>query len=400
MKTIRLWAALSLQGLKALFRRGPRTVLLLVLCAALPLGAGPAAAALLQGGVSFSGIHLALTAPEGDNTPATLMQFIGGMKDVSRYCTFEVMEEDEARQALRDGSVSAILTLPENFLQGIMDGSNPAVRLTVPQDKPLESLLTYWVGQSATDLLSAAQAAVYAVLDLYRETEFTELSWNTVLLDINMKCIQWVLNRDGTFQEVRVSAAGTLPVSLHYSLSILGYLGLAAAPLFFDLYTPSRLQARRRLRAVGWKSGICCVSDLTASSLILYLILAAGLGAITRSPKALLYAMPMALLCALFAALCCLLCKGAAGSGGTAFVFALVFLGLAGGILPPALLPTTIRNISWLSPISWMRAFAAGCAGYPMETRTLVATGVSIALLFVLCQLLYAHRVSEQEVAA
>ena len=214
-----------------------------------------------------------------------------------------------------------------------------------------------------------------------------------------MKCIQWVLNRDGTFQEVKVSASGVLPVSLHYSLSILGYLGLAAAPLFFDLYTPPRLQARRRLRAVGWQSGLCCFSDLTASSFILYLILAAGLGAITRSPKALLYAIPMAILCALFAALCCLLCRGAAGSGGTAFVLALVFLGLAGGILPPALLPKAIRDISWLSPISWLRTLSAGCAGYPMENQILIAAGAAIVLLFVLCQLLYTHRVSEREVA-
>ena len=107
---------------------------------------------------------LAVTAPEGDPVPGLLEQYMGNMRDVRQYCTFRAMDGAEAAAALESGEVTAILVLPENFIQGVTDGSNPDVRLVVSGDRPLESLLTLWVGQSAADLLSSFQAGVYAVL--------------------------------------------------------------------------------------------------------------------------------------------------------------------------------------------------------------------------------------------
>ena len=65
------------------------------------------------------------------------------------------MEEHEALEALKNGEVTAVLALPENFIQGVMWGTNPNLRLIVSGDRPLESLLLLWVGQSASDILSA-----------------------------------------------------------------------------------------------------------------------------------------------------------------------------------------------------------------------------------------------------
>ena len=54
---------------------------LALLCLLLPLGAGQAAGYLLTRGVAFSGVTLAVTAPDGDNIPQLLEQFMGDMED-------------------------------------------------------------------------------------------------------------------------------------------------------------------------------------------------------------------------------------------------------------------------------------------------------------------------------
>ena len=51
--------------------------------------------------------------------------------------------------------IQFVLALPEGFVSGILYGENPDVELIVPAERPLESLLTLWVGQSACDILAA-----------------------------------------------------------------------------------------------------------------------------------------------------------------------------------------------------------------------------------------------------
>lgn len=399
MKTIRFWGTSVIYAWKELCRRRWLLAGLVLLCLVLPLCVGPAAQTLLSDGVSFSAITLAVTAPEGDPIPGLLEQYMGNMRDVRQYCTFLAMDGAEAAAALERGDVTAVLELPENFIQGIMDGSNPNVRLVVSGDRPLESLLTLWVGQSAADLLSSFQAGVYAVLDLYRASAPDGLSWNQAVADINLRYIQWTLNRQNLFVLRQVSAAQTLPVRLHYGLSVLAYLGLSLAPLFSGLYASRRLTSMRRLRCLGRGSLLSYLSDLAACTAVIFplavipVALLAG-GAILSALGA---AAVFALLCAVFGSLCCLVTANAAGCGGLAFAAALAAMGAAGGILPPVMLPRTLRELSWLSPVAWLRSVAAMPAGYQAENRTLIAAAAATLVMAALSALLYHRRVTRQE---
>ena len=110
---------------------------LILLCFLLPLAAGQAAGRLLSRGVDFSGVTLAISAPEGDDTPALLEQYMGGMEDIRQYCTVLAMEEGEALDALEAGEVTAVLILPEGFIRGVMYGYDPDLRLVVAGERPL-----------------------------------------------------------------------------------------------------------------------------------------------------------------------------------------------------------------------------------------------------------------------
>lgn len=395
MRHIRFFGTYLSLTLDRLCRRRRLLAGLVLLCLLLPLGAGRAAEALLSRGVDFSGVRLAVTAPEGDGVPQLLEQFLGDLEDLAQYCTFVALEEGEAMDALRRGAVTAVLVLPEDFIQGVMWGTNPDLRLVVAGDRPLESLLLLWVGQSAGDILAAFQSGVYAVLELYEQSPPPGLTRDQVVLDINLRYITLALDRAGMFQQVELSATQALPVPLHYALSLTACFALSAAPLFIPLYSGSWLSFQRRLRGVGrgaaagYLSGVCAGVP-TLLLLIFPTLLLAGEG----NPVFLLgAALLAALFGSLFASVCCLAAENAAGCALIAFGVSLPSLALAGGIVPPALLPGPVRRLSWLSPVTWLRQLAAWPMGYPPELSTWVCLALSAAGMAALALILYRRRV-------
>lgn len=372
---------------------------LALLCAALPLGAGQAAQQLLARGVELEGITLAISSPQGDGTAGQLEQYMGGMEDVAQYCRIVAMEEGEAMRALEAGEVTAVLALPQGFIQGVMEGENPDLELVVAGDRPLEALLLLWVGQSASDILSAFQGGVYAVLDLYRENPPPGLEWDRVVADINLRYITLALDRTGMFRQEAVSATGALPIQTHYGLSLLAYFLLSAAPLFAPAYTGSWLAFQRRLRGAGRSCLGGYAGGVAAGAGVMLVLIVPGLLACGGGrPLALAAAaVGMALFASLFSALCCLTASRDAGRGGLAFTVSLLSLFLAGGVIPPALLPEAVRRLLPLSPVTWLRQLAAWPMGYEAAPSTWACLGLSLAGMAALCLPLYRRRAEREE---
>ena len=374
---------------------------LVLLYLLLPLGAGQAAGHLLSQGVDFQGVTLAVTAPEGDGVPRQLEQYMGNMEDIAQYCRILAMGEEEALDALRRGEVTAVLALPKDFIHGVMRGTNPDLRLIVAGDRPLESLLLLWVGQSASDILAAFQSGVYAVLDLYEEAPPPGLDRDRVVLDINLRYIQLALDRGGLFRTEALSATGVLPVSLHYALALICYLALAAAPLFLPLYSGSRITFQRRLRCAGRGVAAGYFSAVFTGTGVLLLLLAPALlltgeGSVSARMTA---ALGMALFCALFSSVCCLALRSAASCGAVSFLAALLALALAGGIVPGALLPAGVRRLSPLSPVTWLMRLAALPMGYDLPLSSLAGLLLAGPGMLGAALALYRRRANCQEVA-
>ena len=374
---------------------------LALLCFLLPLGAGRAAERLLTQGVDFQGVTLAVTAPEGDNVPRLLEQYMGNMEDVAQYCKIVSMEESAATDALERGEITAVLVLPQDFIRGVMWGENPDLRLVVAGDRPLESLLLLWVGQSACDILSAFQAGVYAVLESYEQSPPPGLTRDQVVLDINLRYISLAAGRAGMFRTEMVSATPALPIPLHYALSLTVFFALAAAPVFVPLYSGDWLAFQRRLRAAGrgvWAGWLSALAAGAAALLLLLVpaLLAVGEGSV---PAAVWVALLISLFASLFVSVCCLAAGNAAGCGLLAFALCVLSLALAGGIVPPVLLPGPVRALVGLSPVTWLRQLAAGPMGYPVDGLSWVCLAVSAAGMTFLSLALYRRRVDRQEVS-
>lgn len=398
MDKLRFWKTYLVLTMGRLRRQLWLLAGLALLCFLLPFGVGEAARETLERGVEFSGVTLALTAPEGDDTPELLERYMGGMEDIAQYCRMVTMEEGEALEALAEGRVTAVLALPQDFIQGVMWGENPDLRLIVARDRPLEALLLLWVGQSATDILSGFQSGVYAVLELYDKAPPPELDRQRVLIDINLRYITLALDRNSMFALEELEVTGALPIALHYVLSLLSYFALAAAPVFLPLYTGSWMAFQRRLRGVrGYGAGLggaLAAATAVLTALLLPALLLTGEGALLARVGA---AVLMAGFASLFAAVCCLVAGNAAECGQLAFSVALAALLLGGGAIPPALLPGAVRELLWLSPVTWLRQLAAGLMGYGVSPGTWACLGLAAGAMGGAARFLYGRRAERGE---
>lgn len=373
---------------------------LTLLCILLPLAIGPAAEAALSEGVSFSGITLAVTAPEGDSLPELLERFVPNMKDVSEYCEVVALDRETAVRRLEQGEVTAVLVIPENLAQGIMDGTNPDVELIVSGDRPLEAMLTLSVGRSASDLLAAVQSGVYAVLETYLQQAPGHLSYGDVVSQINLRYIRWTLGRQKMFRVEPIAVTNQLPIGIHYGLSLLIYLGLSLAPLFMAVYDGGWVRAQKRYRAVGRGSLGFYVSSLTACTVALLPLLTVVSLVLLRGAVTTAFwtGALCAFVCGAFGTVCCLLTANTGSCGMLSFLSALVFLFLGGGVLPPVLLPRTLQKLMVLSPVTWLRStLALAVEEYELSPGYALAAGIAGLALAILGGVLYCRRADAGE---
>ncbi len=367
----------------------PLAGLVLVL-ALLPQRFGRRVESALTETAAMEELRLAVAAPEGDGTPELLEKLLGRMSDIREYCTFTAMGEEEARNALERGEVSAVLLLPENFIQAVQWGENPRVTLLVDETRrPLEALSTLWVGQSAMDLLTAVQTGIYAVLEV---TGGAGLDRDRVVEEINFLYAQSFLNRGGKFAREDMTPTGALPLARHYQLSLFAFLLLLLPVATAVWYQGAWPDSLGRLRRVGRGWGCGFLSALLSAFLVMAVI--AGISAAVlglAAGQALLCALVWGSFLASYCGLVALLTRSLAGCGTTSLLLAMASAFVAGGILPTALLPEGVAALGPLSPVSWLRDSMARSLGYGAEGNVWILP-VAAVVCAVLSALLYRRR--------
>lgn len=400
MEGFRLFFTLLSLTLRRIRRQFLPLAGLILLCCLLPELLGTGAEAALSQGAAFSGLHLALTAPDGDGVPEILEKYLNHMEDVRQYCQISAMDYDSALAALEEGRAAAVLALPEDFIRTVQQGGDPEVRLIVDSRRPLEGALALWVGRSASDLLAAVQSGIYAVLDAYDAAPFPGLSREQVVSEINLNYVRWVLRRGTLFRPETLSPTETLPIAIHYRLSFLWFLILSLAPLFAWNFQGAWPAAQARLRWSGrgplW--GYCAsltACGLTAGACVFPLL---AFWAKEASWSLAAASLLSGAFFAAYAAVCGTLTKTAAGCGGFSVLLALGTTVLSGGVVPPALLPEALRRVIPLTPAAWLRSLTAEFLGFPGMAHSRILLLFAAVLLACLAAPLYSRRVREQEV--
>jgi len=175
---------------------------------------------------AFAQIEVGVVSKEDAALTGLLVSFVEGMDSFEENCSFVLMDEDKAYEALERGDLYAAVFLPEGVLESILNGTNIPAKVVLSRAcSELETAVFKEVADAGGRLLSIAQAGIYAADALCIELKCRELIPQAENY-LNDAYLEYALNRETIFELEEVSATGKVGVIVYYGISLLLCRGL------------------------------------------------------------------------------------------------------------------------------------------------------------------------------
>lgn len=352
-------------------------------------------------------VEIGVVVREDNRMTRMALSYVENMESVSKLCRFRQVTEEEGFALLEKGEAAALILLPEQLVEGIMNGVNPSVDIWFPKYAGLEAMLFRELTESGAGLLRVAQAQIYGAEDAARLYGLTE-QLSGIEAQIDSDNLAFALDRLALYDDRTVSAFGTMNRIEFYLASGLVLFLLLAGMAMYPIVQREPEPFRRQLSRQGaghvwqwWCRWLCGFLYLIALAGILYgaaaavrrllpilgqqltvggypaagglMVSAGGAEAIHRLGYALL------IVTAVNTLICLLHSLAGSRTGGILliFLFSLGMVWLSGGLVPSLFLPETVQTIgAWLPTAYLIRA-----AGGLLTGQGGMVTGECVAAL-------------------
>ncbi len=206
--------------IKAAFKSLPKLIAATILFATLVGLVGFCGTKLLDNNHKNKRMDIALVLPPDADSYTTLaFSFLSDIDTVKNMCAFETIDREDAFEGLRNRSISAVILIPDNFVNHIMDGTNTPANIILPRSGVTsESMLFRTFVNAGVADLAAAQAGIYAVDDVCRYYTIEDgISQSEDFL--NPEYLSYALNRTECFKTETITSTGSLTTIEFYICS-------------------------------------------------------------------------------------------------------------------------------------------------------------------------------------
>lgn len=342
-------------------------------CACLLLTAVLVAAfsAIMQNAQVFQKVNIGIVIPEGESISRLATQYISSMDSVRSVCDFYYLDEQESVEQLKQGTLQAVVVLPEGFYHDVQVGINPPAQIYFPKDAAQNTQVFEELVTAGVSFLQTAEAGVYATLDTASyygiELQGAGLGDTIAYLFVNQ-----MLKRDSIYSARMLSSMGNLSVAEYYYAAGLVILLMMCGIQFGFLYGKRNRSVEDKLKIRGVGSirqsvvKILVMTEFLYVTGLLYYFAGIGIAGWTKTyfvfyQGTTWYA--LLLLCLGIAIYFHVLYELSGSSSQAAvFVFAVnvITISGAGVLIPEAYLGKGIAGISRFLPMKYWNVYAAG----------------------------------------
>jgi hypothetical protein len=205
---------LALEGKKSLIAARKSIVKFIVMLLLIAGGVLAVSLVMSDAGV-FQTAEIGVVIPEDENQTKMVAQFISNMDSVKSVCHFQYLDQKSALDALGEGSLDAVLSLPEQFYEDVDSGKNTPATIYFPENAPLNTRVFGELVTDGVSLLRTAEAGVYAAYDtagIYK-AELTNDQIGDVIPDLY---IYEAFDRTLVFQKSVYSSLGKADLYQYY----------------------------------------------------------------------------------------------------------------------------------------------------------------------------------------
>lgn len=338
---------------------------------------------------------------EEDRLTRMAFQYVENLESASQICHFVQMPENEGFRALEEGEIVALIVLPEQIVQGIMDGRNPTVDIFFPKNAGLEAMLLRELTESGAGLLRVAQAQIYGAYDTAAAYGMME-QLSVMESDIDSYNLAFALDRLAVYDTETVSATGRMSVLQYYAASGAVLFLLFSGMALYPVMRREPQAFRRQLARQGtggiwqgfcqWMSGFVCMALLICVVWLIWKVvgitapetaekitqaLSAGSRVDGMGVKIGILLLVMVTV-STYSYLLYSIAGSRTGSILLIFLFSVVMVYLSGGLVPSAFLSETVQKVGERLPTAHLILAVGGLyAGYGAGTLGRCAAGMS-----------------------
>jgi len=350
-------------SLKTFAQQKMRIISFFLLVALLCLGAGLAGNFLMTGQSIAGPISIAVVDLDNSFETGLIISAVTESSENYDLLTITSHTAESAKDALENGTVAAVITLPENFGRGIITGENIPFTVTYNQDMPLSSAFVRISADAFANMLRISQIGVYVTLNYAAMQELPPEQYNMIFMGVNMRFLNLVLNRDEIFISDIQSVTGGLLIWQAYFIAAYTALMMCAAFVMTDAIRRNF----NRLSLISLKNRgmslymvfLACVNAYFLLFLVLntglwlfanILLTALNMPLFALSTSMLMGVFVVAAILSAFAAMLTFAFENHLSAGAFTAVFMVISLFLSGGIIPVAFFSDSLQilsNIVW-----------------------------------------------------
>lgn len=326
---------------------------------------------IMQNAQVFQKVNIGIAIPEGESISRLATQYISSMDSVRSVCDFYYLDEQEAVEQLKQGTLQAVVVLPEGFYHDVQVGINPPAQIYFPKDAAQNTQVFEELVTAGVSFLQTAEAGVYAALDTasYYGVELQGAGLGDAIAYL---FAHQMLKRDSVYSAKMLSTMGNLSVAEYYYAAGLVILLMICGIQFGFLYGKRNRSVEDKLKIRGVGSlrqsvvKILVMTEFLYVTGLLYYFAGIGVAGWTKTyfvfyQGTTWYA--LMLLCLGIAIYFQVLYELSGSSSQAAvFVFAVNVITIigAGVLLPEAYLGKEIAGISRFLPMKYWNVYAAG----------------------------------------
>lgn len=351
--------------IKSTLRSLPRLLLCTAVFAVAVTALGICGNAILgRGGETAVSVRVAAVIPEGDSDIALAFQLIANMDSLKSVCKFETLDIDTALAKLDRGELSAVIEIPEGFIDSLMYGQNTPGNVIIPENAGMESLLFCSLIGAGAQFLSYSEAGIYAVGDLLQSYAFQD-SVSSVQDALYDYYIAYTMNRGNFFEAEPVSATGSLSAANYYICSGMVLMLLLCGMTVADRFSNRPAAVMESLRASRISKAYIRLCELAGVTFLFFVLFAGILIAagnrfasayINLTPGGVLIFLILTASVASFVMLLCCVADSGLVSVLLMFLSTALMMYASGRIVPSSYLPPAIERIGRLLPAyGWCR---------------------------------------------
>ena len=200
--------------------------------------------------------------------------------DSSRFAIelLRTESEEEAREALKRGELSAYLSIPEGYVEALVRGENPQIAyVTTGDGAGIGSMVMRELLNTVSTLITESQSTIYCTQKLLRDRGRQDMV-QEVTERLYLRYVDLILGREEIYELELTGVSGGLSFPEYYACAMIIVLltlwGVAVAPLF----TQRDISLCRLLHAKGLTAGKQVLAEYLAYAVLLYgVFLAAAL---------------------------------------------------------------------------------------------------------------------------